>query len=241
MAEILINMDLDGFNNNFFEMQEALVKLQKMLYWLLGHLDSMNVKSLSTNETTIKSTDGTTHLDGSQLIMTDGNETPRLVMGFNPTEGEHGKYQFELSNAAGVETMTLDSNGNAVFKGKITASDIEGGTITGASITGANITGGSITSNTTINVGTNATIGESLNLKDGDGIGGRLSIYDGTAPTVLLKSEGSRPIRLSTSGKIELNSVMGVEDANGKEFIREGYVGMYVTVGGVDYPVNFAE
>jgi len=30
-----------------------------------------------------------------------------------------------------------------------------------------------------------------------------------------------------------------VTDQHGKKFINEGYVGMYVTVDGVDYPVKF--
>lgn len=169
----------------------------------------------------VQSKDKTTHIDGSQIKMYDGLKRPRLVMGYNPGSGS---YEFSMFNKSGVETLLIDENGNAVFTGRVVGSEIEGGTIS---------------TGTTINVGTDATIGKSLKLKDGSITGGCLSIYDGTTPTLLLRGEGSRDVRISTDGTIEL-SASRVVNSQGRSFITEGYSKMYVTVGGVDYPVKFA-
>lgn len=240
MPTVMIERNLAGFDGDFYEMQEALVKLQKMLYWLLGQLDSVNVRRLSTNQTDIKSDDGNTHLNGTQIVMKDRDGTSRAVLGLNQ---DTGKFEFKLSNKNGTTTITLDDSGNAVFTGDVTASTITGGTITGTKITGgtvegATIKGGSITSGTTIDVGTSASIGEKLVLKDGTVTGGTISVYKGTSPTLYIKGDGNRPIEINTPSTITL-AANAVANQLGERFITEGYTGMYVTVDGVNYPVKF--
>lgn len=89
-----------------------------------------------------------------------------------------GKYVFEIYNGNGEKAIYLDSDG------KIIAT--------------AEIRGGSITSDTSIDIMTDATIGNKLMLKHDNTIGGTISIYDGSAPTLNIRAEGSRPIIIST-------------------------------------------
>lgn len=80
----------------------------------------------------------------------------------NATEG----FKIQQGDGSGgnwVDVVFMDTNGNAVFKGKVDAGQFVGGTITGAIITGAIITGATITGGT-INVNTDAVIGEALRL-----------------------------------------------------------------------------
>ena len=160
--------------------------------------------------------------------MKDGNETPRLVMGFNPTEGEHGKYQFELSNAAGVETMTLDSNGNAVFKGKITASDIEGGTIKGARIE----------SGSTIDVETDLTVGENIYLTSEDdeetGTTKKIQFFDSPYGNYRAKIEAERAdddwVELIEAGKIKISTPGGFVNSSNQSYLAaNGVSGSFAT------------
>ena len=46
---------------------------------------------------------------------------------------------FQWQNTRGVRVLYMDDNGNATFKGKVTASAIEGSSVTGGTITGAKI------------------------------------------------------------------------------------------------------
>lgn len=90
--------------------------------------------------------------NGFEAIRSDN--LARTVM--NATEG----IKIQKGDGSGsnwTDVVYLDTEGNAVFSGKITASTINGGVINGASITG-----GSITSDTDINVTANARIGENL-------------------------------------------------------------------------------
>lgn len=93
--------------------------------YLLRQLDSKNVKRISTDMTEIKSDDGTTKIDGSQLVMLDGNNKERVRIG----KGENGKFEFKIMNAKGRATITLSESGDATFSG-----DIDGANINGANI-----------------------------------------------------------------------------------------------------------
>lgn len=196
MADILINVNADGFNNSLEEIETAIIRLQRNLSYMFEFLDSKNVRFLNTNQTVIKSGDKTTHIDGSQLKMYDEDENLRLVMGYNPTSGE---YQFELSNADGVATVTLDDDGNAVFTGKITASDIEGGTITGTRIE----------SDSTIDVETDLTVGENIYLtsEDDSAVGTikKIQLFEDSADNRKARIEAQRVSE--NGGDVELKVV----------------------------------
>lgn len=86
-----------------------------------------------------------------------------------------GELDADELKVKGISVLTTDKSmisGQYIDKitaGQITATSLSAisadlGTITAGSITGVSITGGSITSNTTINVGTNANIGDNLYL-----------------------------------------------------------------------------
>lgn len=212
--------------------------LQEYLFWILQVLDSGNVKYLNTNKTVIRSEDITTHIDGSQLRMFDVDKNARLVMGYNPTTK---KYEFTMFNDTGNTTITLDSNGNAIFKGKITASEIEGGTITGAKITG-----GSIKSDTTIDVETDLRVGNNVFVGEANEASGttkKVQFYDDESDDrrgqiqANKLSSGLVEIKL-VANKKRLNALEGIFDYSGAEILSKNH-SMYVTVGGVNYPVQF--
>ena len=125
--------------------------------WLTSRLDSKNVKRLDTNATLIKSADGTTYINGPILEQRDSSGVLRLAQGYDSSSDLFG---FALYNKAGTQTLGIDSNGNATYAGTVTASQIIGG-----SITGTTIAGGTITGNTTINVGTDLVVGDSIFLR----------------------------------------------------------------------------
>ena len=230
MADILINVNADGFNNSLEEIETAIIRLQRNLSYMFEFLDSKNVRFLNTNQTVIKSGDKTTHIDGSQLKMYDENENLRLVMGYNPTSGE---YQFELSNADGVATVTLDDDGNAVFTGKITASDIEGGTITGTRIE----------SDSTIDVETDLTVGENIYLTSEDdsavGTVKRIQMFEDNNDLRRVrieaerKSSGEVEFRI-VAGKAIISTLDGLFNGAGERYAleRAGVNGSFTTVDG---------
>jgi len=85
---------------------------------LLGNLDHMNVRRLYTNYCDIKSADGETVIDGPLLMMYDKQATPvlRLMLGYDSATS---KFVFNMYDAAGSLTLTLNSSGEAVFAGNI--------------------------------------------------------------------------------------------------------------------------
>jgi len=123
-------------------LENTVDELIKRLGWITSRLDSQNVKRLDTDETIIKSADGTTEIVGPVLVQKDSGGTTRLQQGYDAASGD---FVYELYNALGIKTIGIDSNGDATFIGTITASAITGGTITGGAITGGTITGGTIT------------------------------------------------------------------------------------------------
>lgn len=130
MADVILEQDLNGFSGDTEQMETAIVKLQKNLTWILEHLDSKNVQTLNTNQTEIKSEDGATRINGAELVMRDKNGRLRVSIG----KGANGEFHFRLFDESGEETLSLNEDGNAVFKG-----DIHGANIRGADIEGVNI------------------------------------------------------------------------------------------------------
>ena len=101
-------------------------EIQKRLAWITARLDSKNVKRLDTNETTIKSKNGETYINGPIIEMRDSATTLRLKQGYDSASN---LFLYSLYNALGVKTFDVDSNGNGVFTGSILSSIITGGTI----------------------------------------------------------------------------------------------------------------
>jgi hypothetical protein len=115
-----------GFN------EDEIIKLQRDLNHLLTHLDSQNVRRLYTERCEIKSEGGETVIDGPLLTMYDfdaltsqASTNLRLKMGY---EASTSNFVFKLFNSTGVETLSLDANGNAIFSGNVnTSQDINVG------------------------------------------------------------------------------------------------------------------
>jgi hypothetical protein len=108
--------------------ENSLDELIKQMSWIMSKLDSKNVKRLDTNETSIKSANGETYINGPVLQMYDKQSPPKLRLQQGYDSGT-SNFIFELYNKAGAKTVGIDSNGDATFTGDITASDISGGTI----------------------------------------------------------------------------------------------------------------
>lgn len=89
-------------------------------------------------------------------------------------------------------------------------------------ISGDLIVGGEITG-VVINVNTDATVGKTLVLKDGDTAGGTISIYNGSSPTFSILSKNNRPVFISNgTSSIHLNGATtyitsNLVEINGKE------------------------
>jgi hypothetical protein len=113
------------------ELYNTIVAMNDRLSWIMAKLDSQNVKSVDTNETVVSSADGTTEIVGPVLVQKDNAGVTRLQQGYDAATGN---FTYALYNALGVQTIGVDSNGNATFSGSITASTITGGTITGGTI-----------------------------------------------------------------------------------------------------------
>jgi hypothetical protein len=107
-------------------LENVIIDLISRLTWITAKLDSQNVKRLDTNETVIKSADGTTEIAGPVLVQKDAAGTMRLRQGYDTITGN---FIYALFNAAGVQTVGIDSNGNATYTGTITGSTVTGGTI----------------------------------------------------------------------------------------------------------------
>jgi len=107
--------------------EDTIDEIINYLNWIMAKLDSKNVKRLNTNETSIKSANGETYINGPILEMYDSAPILRLRQGLDVSTS---LFIFELFNNAGTKTVGTDSDGNATFSGTITASEIVGGTIT---------------------------------------------------------------------------------------------------------------
>jgi len=94
-----------------------LAKDGKALKFSLTNIDSSNVTELNTNITNISSEDGETVINGPLLEMYDDTSTLRLKMGFDE---DTSTFIFSLKDDSGSETIGVDSNGDAIFKGTVT-------------------------------------------------------------------------------------------------------------------------
>lgn len=98
------------------KIENTVLALIQQMRWMFSKLDSKNVKRLDTNETTIKSKDGTTYINGPVLEMRDATLTMRLKQGYDAATG---KFVYQLYDATGAITIDLNSSGEATFKGNI--------------------------------------------------------------------------------------------------------------------------
>jgi hypothetical protein len=113
-----------GFNYGFDE--DSVIRLQKDLNHLLTNLDSQNVKKLYTEYCDISSKKGETIIDGPLIDMHGFNTLTsmastilRLRMGYDASTSN---FVFKLYNDAGIETISLDAAGNAIFSGSVYSS-----------------------------------------------------------------------------------------------------------------------
>lgn len=125
MAETLLSQNLSGFSEEGSAVEEAVVKMQKSLFWLLNHLDSRNVQSINTNMTRVQSEDGATTIDGAQLVMLDGKGNRRATLG----KKANGEFVFEIYNDKGNLAIHMNEDGDAVFSGNVEGADITGANI----------------------------------------------------------------------------------------------------------------
>jgi hypothetical protein len=230
MPTVSLDVTRSGWGGDVKEIEKAIVSLQEYLFWILQVLDSGNVKYLNTNRTVIRSEDRTTLLDGSQIKMLDIDKDERLVMGYN---SETNKYEFTMHNKSGATTITLDDDGNAVFTGKITASDIEGGTITGTRIE----------SDSTIDVETDLRVGESIYLTSEDdsavGTVKRIQMFEDNNDLRRVRIEAERKasdeVELKiVAGKAIISTLDGLFNGAGERYAleRAGVNGSFTTVDG---------
>lgn len=134
-------------NLNYGFDQDSIIRLQKDLNHCLTNLDSQNVRKLVTEHCDIRSKGGVTVIDGPLVDMYDfdaltsqASTTLRLRMGY---EVATSNFVFKLFNAGGVETLSLDSSGNAIFSGDInTDNDVFIGNNIFLGLSGANVTKG---------------------------------------------------------------------------------------------------
>lgn len=96
--------------------EETIDELINRIAWLTSKLDSRNVKRLDTNETTIKSENGETYINGPILEQYDSSGTLRLKQGLDTSTN---KFLFNMYDAAGNLTINLNASGEAVFGGNI--------------------------------------------------------------------------------------------------------------------------
>lgn len=202
--------------------------LLHQLNYIMNNMDSKNVKRINTNSTSIKSADGSTELNGSQLVMYDEDGVKRVSMGKNA----RGVFDFVLYDTHGNQTLRFDAvTGNATFSGDIIASDISGSTITGS----------------TINVDTDIHVGDNAYIGDEDDENGEKTIqffaseYDSGKGTITVEKDNS-PSHATTltikANKIILSAFEGIQTGNGDDIITESF-NSYVTINGTDYPVNW--
>lgn len=123
-------------NINSDEFEDFQIAFNNYMRFFTSKLNSRNVKRLDTNETVIKSADGTTEIEGPILVQKDSNGTTRLMQGYDKSTDT---FVYALFNASGNQTVGIDSSGNATFTGDITGSSISGSDITGGTLTGGTI------------------------------------------------------------------------------------------------------
>lgn len=205
MADFLIE------NPDGEEVADTLIRLYKTLSVMFANLDSKNVKELQTGKTKISSGDGLCEIDGSQIVMRDKGGGVRLLMG----AGSDGEFVFLLKNALGDDTLSLSSEGEAVFSGDIkTAKNAE--------------------------VGNALYLG-----RDDETQGKKLlQFYDDPSNDLkkvrieALKDEKGYVSLKIVADTITLSTLSGVQDGYGNSFVTTNFE-PYVEIGGVKYDVKF--
>ena len=193
------------------EVEDTLIKLYKTLSVMFSNLDSKNIKEIETGKTKISSGNGYCEIDGAQIVMRDKNGKERLKIGSD----NNGNFKFTLNNTLGKNSITLSSDGNAVFSGDLkTKNDAEVGSI--------------------LYIG-----------KDDEEEGEKLiQFYDGGGndikmSKIIAQKDNNGNVNLELiSEKIILNTLEGVCDASGNRYISTSYK-PYVTINGEKYYVNF--
>ncbi len=89
--------------------------------------DKLVAGTVDTDKVTVKSEDGTLTLSGSRIAISDGTRI-RFLTALDP---EDGTFRFLLCNKKGEPTTSLDSDGNAVFTGKVEGSQVYASTVIG--------------------------------------------------------------------------------------------------------------
>jgi hypothetical protein len=114
----------DSLEKRVKDLTNAYIDVMQQIRYLLGTLDSKNVKRITTELTKISSDRGETEILGPLIVMKDKQAVPivRLQMGYDPASG---LFVFKMYNATGDTTVSLDSNGDQIvergtFKGSIT-------------------------------------------------------------------------------------------------------------------------
>lgn len=135
----------DGFN-----------KMRKDLNFLFKNLDHSNVKRLYTEYCDIQSENGETIISGPLMTMLGtGSTTVRMKLGYDEVTDD---FIFNLFNTAGVTTISLDANGDALFTGTITAGAVisgavtEGGTMSSGFLNDCLMTNGNIVGTSGVHV-----------------------------------------------------------------------------------------
>ncbi len=86
--------------------------------------------TIDTNRVTVSSADGNLQLSGTALEITDKNNNPLFYAGYDV---EHNRFDFHLYGKGG-KGIYLNSDGNAVFSGMLSSSDIYASKIIGTSL-----------------------------------------------------------------------------------------------------------
>ncbi len=100
-----------------------------------GTVDTGNVKVADNN--------GTLSISGSEISISDRYQE-RFCASYNKSTG---KFTFELYNDSGEPTVSINSDGNAVFKGLMESSEIFSSTIIGTDMDSYNGKGGGVFAN----------------------------------------------------------------------------------------------
>lgn len=95
--------------------EDLKIMLNRYFETFFESLDSTNVKKLFTEQCLIRSKDGNTELNGTQVIMKDGNTTIRLIMGLDKATG---KFTFSLKDINGIENFSVSDVGQIKLSGK---------------------------------------------------------------------------------------------------------------------------
>ena len=93
--------------------------------------DKLVAGSVDTEKVTVTDQDGNLEITGSELVIRDKNGK-RFEASYNKTTN---KFQFALFNKEGNPTVFINSDGNAVFSGKVESSTIYASTIIGTDST----------------------------------------------------------------------------------------------------------